>query len=79
MPGDYEEIQRRKNARIQSVFAYIFGTLILLIGVYMLAYEVLGLKLIMREPSSWDKLIGAVFILYGAWRIYKGYKLSSTK
>jgi hypothetical protein len=27
-----------------------------------------------RQPSSLDVFIGIVFIIYGIWRIYRGYK-----
>jgi hypothetical protein len=79
MIENFEESQRRKTARIQSTIAYVFGGLIMLLGLYLLTYEVLGLKLVEREPSAWDKFIGIVFVLYGAWRIYKGYKMSQER
>ncbi|NTS42710.1 C4-dicarboxylate ABC transporter [Flavisolibacter sp. BT320] len=50
------------------------GSVFLLLGIYFLVYEKLGLKLLDREPSSIDYFIGAMFVLYGCWRIYRGYK-----
>lgn len=59
---------------MRSMMDYVMGGLILLIGLYFLLNEILGIKAFGRAPSSIDKIIGGVFILYGIWRIYRGYK-----
>ena len=59
---------------MRSIMDYTMGVLILLIGFYFLLYNQLGLNVFSRQPSALDKVIGAVFILYGIWRIYRGYK-----
>jgi hypothetical protein len=51
------------------------GGLFVLIGLYFLTYVKLNINVLMREPSPLlDTVIGIVFILYGAWRIRRGYK-----
>ena len=54
---------------------YVMGTIFLLIGLYFILYQQLGIKMVLnREPSNMDYIIGGLFILYGSWRIYRGYK-----
>ena len=74
MIEDYQNENRKKVTRVRSVMDYIMGAIIILIGVYFLLYETLGLNVFRREPSPLDKLLGGVFILYGIWRMYRGYK-----
>ena len=74
MLEDYQEKQRKKVARMRSLMDYVMGSLIVLIGFYFLLYQTLGINVFKREPSAIDKVIGGVFILYGVWRIYRGYK-----
>ncbi|MGN6165533.1 MAG: hypothetical protein ACTHOF_13430 [Flavisolibacter sp.] len=74
MLEDYQNEQRKKMSRMRSIMDYTMGVLILLIGFYFLLYNQLGLNVFNRQPSALDKVIGAVFILYGIWRIYRGYK-----
>lgn len=74
MIEDYQEKQRRKVSRMRSMMDFVMGGLIVLIGVYFLVYETLGINVFNREPSSIDKFIGVLFILYGVWRMYRGYK-----
>jgi uncharacterized membrane protein len=74
MLEDYQNEQRKKMSRMRSIMDYTMGVLILLIGFYFLLYNQLGLNVFSRQPSALDKVIGAVFILYGIWRIYRGYK-----
>jgi hypothetical protein len=74
MIEDYQNEHRKKVTRVRSVMDYIMGAIIILIGVYFLLYETLGLNVFRREPAPLDKLLGGVFILYGIWRMYRGYK-----
>ncbi|HYK55372.1 MAG TPA: hypothetical protein VEV15_02770 [Flavisolibacter sp.] len=74
MAEDYQDEHRKKVTRVRSVMDYIMGAVIILIGVYFLLYETLGFNVFNREPSPLDKFLGGVFILYGIWRIYRGYK-----
>lgn len=59
---------------MRSLMDYTMGILIFLIGLYFILYDTLGLNVFRSRPSAIDKLIGGVFILYGVWRIYRGYK-----
>ena len=75
MIEDFQERQRQQGARMRSVMDYVMGTVFCLIGLYFMFYQTLGIKMILnREPSNMDYIIGGLFILYGSWRIYRGYK-----
>lgn len=74
MIEQYQENQRKKVSRMRSVMDYVMGFLILLIGLYFIFYEILHINVFNRQPSLLDKFIGGVFILYGIWRMYRGYK-----
>lgn len=74
MVEDYEKNKRRQIGNMRSVADYGMGTLFLIIGLYLLLYRQLGINILNREPSSTDYLFGGLFTVYGAWRIYRGYK-----
>lgn len=59
---------------MRSMVDYTMGALFLLLGLYFLVYDAMGWNVFDREASSLDYFIGGLFILYGGWRIYRGYK-----
>lgn len=59
---------------MRSIMDYGMGVLFLLIGLYFLLYETLDINMFRSKPSGMDKAIGVLFIVYGGWRIYRGYK-----
>lgn len=74
MVEDYEKQRRRQVSNMRSIMDYVMGFLFFCIGVYFLTYKQLGINVFRRQPSSVDYLIGILFILYGGWRMYRGYK-----
>jgi uncharacterized membrane protein YedE/YeeE len=74
MMDDYEKQRRQKATGIRSVLDYIMGFLLLGIGIYFLIYERMGWTLMNRPPSDIDKFFGGLLVIYGIWRIYRGYK-----
>ena len=74
MVEDFQEQQRQRIARSRSVMDYVRGILLVLIGFFFLVYQKIGLNIFRRPPSLIDFFIGGLFILYGGWRIYRGYK-----
>lgn len=74
MIEEFQDKQRKQRSRVRSVVDYSMGSIFLLVGIYFLVYDKLGLTLLEREPSSIDYFIGSIFVLYGGWRIYRGYK-----
>lgn len=75
MIEDFQDKQRQQGARVRSVMDYAMGIIFFLIGLYFILYRHLGMKMIQnREPSNFDYIIGGLFVVYGGWRIYRGYK-----
>jgi hypothetical protein len=68
MIEDYQEQQRKRTARIRSFMDFTMGGLFIAIGIVLLSYQVGTLGEINRKG------LGILFILYGIWRIYRGYK-----
>ena len=71
---EYENQRQKQIVRMRSITNYIMGTLFLGVGIFFLIYNSLGINLMGRKPSFLDIVIGVMFVLYGAWRIYRGYK-----
>ena len=74
MIDEYENQKRKQISLMRSILDYGMGAVFFLIGLYFLLYEVLDISIFPRKPSAMDKLIGILFIAYGSWRIYRGYK-----
>jgi threonine/homoserine/homoserine lactone efflux protein len=74
MVEDYERKKQRQVRNMRSVMDYVMGFLFFCIGVYFLTYRQIGINIFNREPSSIDYLIGGLFVVYGIWRMYRGYK-----
>jgi small neutral amino acid transporter SnatA (MarC family) len=74
MLEDFQEQQRRRTVRMRSIMDFTMGAIMFLAGVFFLIYGELGIKLRGREHSTLDYALGALFVLYGIWRIYRGYK-----
>ena len=68
MLEDFQEQQRRKTIRIRSFMDFTMGGLFIAIGIALLLYQVGTLGEINRKG------LGVLFILYGIWRIFRGYK-----
>lgn len=73
---EYEKKKRRQVASMKSLMDYGMGAIILLLGLFFFFRGQLGNIAINEKfpPDSIDKIFGAFCLLYGAWRIYRGYK-----
>ena len=59
----------------KSIMDYAIGILIVLMGVFFLLRQ--NFKLEFNDdypPNNMDKVFGVICLLYGGWRIYRGYK-----
>jgi threonine/homoserine/homoserine lactone efflux protein len=74
MLEEFEQKRRKQVSVVRSMMNYIMGIVFIFFGLYFLVYEQLDINIFNREPSSLDYLIGGLFIIYGLWRIYRGYK-----
>lgn len=74
MIEEYEEKRRKQVSRMRSTMDIVMGILFVLVGIYFVVYDEMGWNVFNRDPSSIDYAIATLFILYGAWRLYRGYK-----
>jgi len=65
---DYEEEHRKRVTQMHSIRDLAVGVVILIAGILLLSFKIAKLEDINR------KLLGGLFILYGIWRVYRGYK-----
>jgi threonine/homoserine/homoserine lactone efflux protein len=72
---EYEKKRRKQLLMMRSVLDYGMGIIILALGLFFFFRN--KFKISFNEtfpPNDIDKFFGAVCLLYGAWRIYRGYK-----
>lgn len=74
MIQDYQEQRERQTARTRAIIDFVMGTIVIGMGIVFLIYEQMGWKIFQGKPSARDKIIGGLFVLYGIWRLYRGYK-----
>ena len=72
---EYEKKKRRHVSVMRSLLDYGMGVIILLIGVFFFFRNKFDIPFNETfPPDKLDKLFGGMLIVYGAWRIYRGYK-----
>ena len=72
---EYEKKKRKDVSVMRSVMDYGMGLLIIGAGVVLLFRDKLKIEVMGdAPPSALDKVFGGICLLYGAWRIYRGYK-----
>lgn len=75
MIEEYEKQKRKRLALRKSLMDYSIGVLIVFMGVFFLFRHKFKLDFnITFPPNEMDKVFGVICLLYGAWRIYRGYK-----
>ena len=75
MIEEYEKQKRKRLALRRSLADYVVGAIIVCVGTFFLLRHLL--KLDFNEnfpPNNMDKVFGVICLLYGGWRIYRGYK-----
>ena len=73
-----EEYERKRNKQVagmRSMLDYIMGAVIMVVGGFLLFRNMLDISMNKSFPPDYlDKIFGAVCVVYGIWRIYRGYK-----
>lgn len=62
---------------MKSLMDYGMGALILLVGLFFLFRGKLGdfpLNARLGKPDLLEKFFGSISVIYGLWRIYRGYQ-----
>lgn len=76
MLEEYEKKKRKQVAQMKSLMDYGMGIIIFGAGIFFFFRNKWG-DIPLNEqfpPNEIDKIFGGVCLLYGAWRIYRGYK-----
>lgn len=74
---EYERKRRKQVSQMKSLMDYGMGLLILVVGLFFLFRSQLGnfpLNDRLGAPDTLEKLFGGICVVYGSWRIYRGYK-----
>jgi hypothetical protein len=72
---EYEKKKRKQIAMMRSLLDYGMGFIILILGLFFFFRNKFNISINESfPPNNIDKMFGAVCILYGGWRIYRGYK-----
>lgn len=72
---EYENKKRKQISLMRSLLDYGIGVMIILAGIFLFFRDKMDIEFNERYvPNTTDKIIGVVCVLYGAWRIYRGYK-----
>jgi hypothetical protein len=71
--GDYEDKKMRAYANRRSLMDYGMGVLYTAAGGFVVLAKKLGYELdFLPEPYTY--VFGGLFLIYGIFRIYRGYK-----
>lgn len=72
---EYEKQKQAHRSRLVKVREYGMGGLFLLAGLFFLLRSELELEFNIRfPPDLTDRVFGTVCLLYGGWRLYRGFK-----
>ena len=71
---EYERKKRKQVTSMRSIMDYGMGILMILVGLFFIFHEKLKLAFADFASSSFDKIFGAMCVIYGIWRIYRGYQ-----
>jgi hypothetical protein len=75
MLEEYEKKKKKQVALMRSLLDYGIGTLIVAAGIFFFFRRKFHIKFNETfPPDDIDIFFGAICLLYGGWRIYRGYK-----
>ena len=72
---EYEKKKRRQVAGMKSMMDYGMGIIFIAAGLFFFFRDKFKLSFNERfPPDDIDKILGVIIVIYGAWRLYRGYK-----
>jgi hypothetical protein len=72
---DYEKKKRKQIAFMKSLLDYGMGFMILFAGIFFFFRGKFHISFNERfPPNEMDKIFGVICLIYGCWRIYRGYQ-----
>ncbi len=71
----YENRKRKQVSTMRSLLDFGIGIMIVIAAVFLFFRDQMDIDFNEKyPPNQWDKVLGVIFLAYGAWRIYRGYK-----
>jgi small neutral amino acid transporter SnatA (MarC family) len=75
MIEEYERKKRKQISAMRSMMDYVMGAIFLIFGMFFFFRGKFNIPLNKSfPPNEIDNLLGGILLLYGAWRIYRGYQ-----
>ena len=74
MLEEYEKKKQKQVSSMRSLMDYARGIFFTGLGVLLFFHDKFKISITDRLPAGAVKALGVIFVLYGAWRIYRGYK-----
>ncbi|MEO5562701.1 MAG: hypothetical protein ABIR18_04680 [Chitinophagaceae bacterium] len=75
MLEEYEKKKRKQMASMRALMDYGIGALIVGAGLFFFFRGMFKLQFNVNfPPNEMDKIFGSICLIYGGWRIYRGYK-----
>ena len=71
---EYENKKKKQVSQMKSIMDYGMGILMILVGLFFLFHQALNINIGDSSSSLLEKFFGVMCLLYGGWRIYRGYK-----
>ena len=71
---EYENKKKKQVSQMKSIMDYGMGILMILVGLFFLFHQTLNINIGDSSSSLLEKFFGIMCLLYGGWRIYRGYK-----
>ena len=73
---EYEKKKRKQLALMKSLVDYGMGLIFIMIGLFFFFRNRIHTSVndYLRAPDALDKILGVIFLIYGSWRIYRGYQ-----
>lgn len=73
---EYEKKRRKQVSLMRAVLDYGMGLIFILIAMFFFFRGRINTSIndYLRPPDVLDKILGGIFLIYGSWRIYRGYK-----
>ena len=75
MIEEYEKRKRKQLSSMKTLVDYGMGTLFFIAGLFFLLRNLFSIGFNERfPPNELDTFFGVLCIIYGSWRLYRGYK-----
>jgi hypothetical protein len=74
METDFRERQQKNYRNMRMIYDLSMAVIILGMAVFLLLAEKLGIEQLVLIDSMFRYLMGSVFLLYGGFRLYRGFK-----